>query len=110
MDYIKTQIRENDIIYFKVPGCSDCNKLNAFLNDINVHNSVAFDLSHLDDDEYEDGVAYLQTLSGTKRCPMFFINGKYIGDYKKTLSLYDVGELSNIFKNELRVAIKEIDF
>lgn len=110
MEITKKLINENPLIYFKVPGCSDCNKLNDFFKEINVTSCMIFDLSKLDDDIYEDEVTYIQTLSGTRKCPILFINGKYYGDYKKIINLYDVGELSNILKNELNIIIQDNDF
>lgn len=110
MDIVQKLIEGNPLIFFKVPGCSNCSKLNSFLKEVNVTEYTIFDLSHLNDDIYEDAVSYLQFLSGTRKCPIFFIKGKYYGDYKMLMSLYDVGELSTIMKNELNITIKECDF
>jgi glutaredoxin len=110
MDIIQKLIDENPLIFFKVPGCSDCAKLKNFFKEVNVTEYMVFDLSHLDDDIYENAVSYLQSLSGTRKCPMLFMKGKYYGDYKKLMSLYDVGELSTIMKKELNITIRECDF
>ena len=45
MEITKQLIDENPLIYFKVPGCTDCNKLNDFFKDINVSSFMIFDLS-----------------------------------------------------------------
>lgn len=110
MDLIQKLIDENPLIFFKVPGCSDCDKLKNFFKEMNVTECMIFDLSHLDDDIYEDAVSYLQSLSGTRKCPMLFIKGKYYGSYTMLMNLYDVGELYTIMKNELNISIKECDF
>lgn len=110
MDVIKKLIEENPLIFFKVPGCSDCNRLISFFKDLDIQEYITFDLSHLDDDIYEEAVSYLQSLSGTRKCPMLFIGGNYYGDYKKLMHLYDVGELSTIFEKTLNIKIKDCDF
>lgn len=111
MDVIQKLIEENPLIFFKVPGCSDCDKLKSFFEEVNVKEYMIFDLSHLDDDDiYEDAVSYLQSLSGTRKCPMLFIKGKYYGSYTMLMNLYDVGELYAIMKNELNISINERDF
>jgi glutaredoxin len=110
MEVIKNILNENAVVYFKLPGCSDCNKLDVFLKEKAV-TCLCFNLNEIDDDNsYEEAVSYLHSLSKTRRCPMLFINGTYYGDYNAVLNLYVVGELSEIFKRELNVTIEDQEF
>jgi|UniRef100_A0A6C0BP90 glutaredoxin len=110
MEVIKNILNKNSLVYFKLPGCSDCNKLDIFLKEKGV-TCLCFNLSEIDDDNsYEEAVSHLHSLSKTRRCPMLFINGTYYGDYNAVLNLYAVGELSKILKSELNVTIEDQEF
>lgn len=97
-DTLTHYLQTNDLLLIKIQGCPDCLKLINLLNSKKLNDIYSvFDLSTIEDDEeYADIVENLQTMTGTKKMPMLFIKGKYIGDYKEIVKLDTYGQFNDM--------------
>lgn len=101
---------EHSLIVFKIPGCTNCSKACAFLDEIGVSKEdyTYIDIATLEDTydiAMEDAVTFLETHSQSRVFPQIFVKGTYIGDYIELVRKYEYGFLADIFKNKLDIHI-----
>ena len=64
MEVIKNILNKNSLVYFKLPGCSDCNKLDIFLKEKGVPSMIYYPIPLYDQEAfagYHDGVRHSHT-------------------------------------------------
>jgi glutaredoxin len=112
MNPITEHLNEHLITMITVPGCGDCKKLIFFLSSIDIDSSCIsiFDLSKIDEENYEKIVMDIVNITNTRSCPMLFFNNKYIGDLQTTIHKHACGELQKLLKEELEICVDEISF
>lgn len=93
MNNLLSIIDSNQIVLITRPGCDNCIKLkNYFLE--NNHMYYHYDVSKLDDNEYEDVVSKLKNQYDMTVYPLTFVEKKCINDYKEVMKML-------LFKDDL---------
>ena len=89
------------LLVLKIPNCVNCSRICYFLDELNVSYTVV----NVIDLDFDDTIDYLERVTNSRTFPMVFVKGKYIGNYKEIKRKYEVGLLSDIFRDELNVEI-----
>jgi len=112
MNPIIEHLNDQLITIITVPGCGDCKKMNLFLSSIDIESSCIsiFDLSKIDEENYEKFVLDIVKITNTRACPMLFFKNKFIGDLQTTIHKHACGELHKLLKEDLEIFVNELSF
>lgn len=112
MNPIIHHLNDHLITMITVPGCGDCKKMNLFLSSIGIEPSCIslFDLSKIDEDNYESYISDVVDITNTRACPMLFFKNEYIGNLQTSIHKYACGEIQKLLRENLKIIIEDTSF